>query len=157
MSVERVKRFLDERGLPGRVLEFEVSSATVELAAGAVGCAPARIVKTLVFRGVKGGCVLVACAGDARIDNARFKAQFGIKPGMLGADEALRLTGHAVGGVCPFALNDGVPVYIDRSVARFDEVYPAAGSASSAVRLTPDELMRLTGGAWVDVCKISGA
>ena len=154
MSIERVKAFFKERGLLERVLEFDVSSATVELAARAVNCQPAHIVKTLSFKDQAGdGCVLVACAGDARIDNKKFKEQFSVKASMLKPEDAIALTGHAVGGVCPFAVNPGVPIYIDRSIQRFETVYPAAGSANSAVKLTPDELVQLSGGTWIDVCK----
>lgn len=154
MSVERVKEFLAERGMLDRVMEFQVSSATVDLAAEAVGCEPAKIVKTLSFRDKGGdGCVLVACAGDARIDNKKFKDFFGVKASMLKPEDALRLIGHAVGGVCPFAVNDGVPIYLDRSIERFDLVYPAAGNAQSAVRLTPAEMHWLTGGQWIDVTR----
>ncbi len=152
MSVESVKTFLDTCGLADRVMEFEVSSATVELAAVAVGCEPAHIAKTLSFD-VNGGAVLIVTAGDRKIDNPKFKAQFQTKAKMLSHDDALSRIGHAVGGVCPFAVNDGVAIYLDESLKRFDIVYPAAGSASSAVKLTPDELENACGGTWIDVCK----
>ena len=152
MSIERVKQYLVDRGFGDRVREFDVSSATVELAAQAVGCEGARIAKTLSF--VDGdACVLVVTAGDMRVDNAKFKAQFGFKAKMLTPDQAIERTGHAVGGVCPFALNDGVRVFLDRSMQRFDEIYPAAGNAASAVALTPTELQSLTNGIWADLCK----
>ncbi|MFA9381198.1 MAG: YbaK/EbsC family protein [Acetanaerobacterium sp.] len=154
MSVEKVKAYLERFGRDGDVLEFEISSATVALAAQAVGVIPARIAKTLSFaRGE--GCILVAAAGDARIDNARFKAQFGMKARMLTPEDALRLTGHAVGGVCPFAIENGqAEVYLDVSLRRFDTVYPAAGSSNSAIELTCDELQEYAkSSAWVDVCK----
>lgn len=155
MSLERVMAYFDEQGLSDRVMVFDVSSATVDLAAQAVGCEPARIVKTLSFKDASGeGCVLVACAGDARIDNKKFKDFFGIKASMLKHDDAIRLTGHAVGGVCPFVVNQNVPIYLDRSIERFDYVYPAAGSANSAVRLTPAEMEQLTGATWIDVTKV---
>lgn len=154
MSVERVRAHLAKWNLADRVMEFEVSSATVALAAQAVGCPPAQIVKTLSFRAPEAdGCLLVACAGDARIDNSKFKQVFGVKAAMLSPEQAVELTGHAVGGVCPFAVKMGARVCLDRSIARFDWVFPAAGSASSAARLTPEELEMTTGGAWVDVCK----
>ena len=141
MAIDKVKAYLRERGMEERVLEFDTSSATVELAAAAVGCEPARIAKTLSFH-VGDRVALVVAAGDARIDNPKFKAQFGCKAKMLAADEAEPLIGHGVGGVCPFAVNDGVDVYLDESLRRFDVVYPAAGNAASAVRLTPDELQQ---------------
>ncbi len=154
MSLESVSRFFSARGMAERVLVFDTSSATVELAAQAVGCAPQKIIKTLSFKSPDAtGCLLVACAGDARIDNVKFKNRFGIKASMLKSDEAVELTGHAVGGVCPFVVKEGAKIYLDESIKRFDAVYPAAGSANSAVRLTPGELSELTGGEWVDVCK----
>ena len=156
MSVERVREYLKQYGLEGRVKEFSVSSATVELAAQAVGVEAARIAKTLSFH-LGEGCVLVVAAGDARIDNRKFKETFHTKAKMLTADEALALTGHAVGGVCPFALPGGVRVCLDASLRRFDTIYPAAGSASSAVELSCEELQKSTGGEWVDVCKLPEA
>lgn len=152
MSVDSVKHYLSAFGLDERVMEFEVSSATVELAAEAVGCAPAHIAKTLSFD-VNGDAVLIVTAGDMKIDNPKFKAQFHTKAKMLSYDDAITRVGHAVGGVCPFAVNDGVQVYLDESLKRFDIIYPAAGSASSAVKLTPAELETASGGTWVDVCK----
>ena len=157
MSFERVKAWLDARGMAGRALEFDVSSATVPLAALAVGVEEARIAKTLSFRAPNGGALLIVAAGDARVNNAAFKATFGCKARMLTAQEAVEETGHAVGGVCPFALKPGVQVCLDESLKRFDSVYPACGSASSAVRLSPDELQALSGGEWVDVCTIRNA
>ena len=152
MSIERVRAFMREHGMEHRILEFDVSSATVELAAVAVGCEPARIAKTLSFM-VDGGPVLVVAAGDAKVDNRRFKEQFHTKARMLTPDEAVTLVGHAVGGVCPFAVNDGVRVYLDESLRRFGTVYPACGSSNSAIELTLDELQQLSGGEWADVCK----
>lgn len=153
MAIDVVKAFFAEHGMEGRVLEFEVSSATVELAAQAVGVEGARIAKTLSFR-MEDGCILVVTAGDAKIDNTKFKAQFHVKAKMLTADEVLVMTGHAVGGVCPFAVDAAVPVYLDVSMKRFESVFPACGSANSAIELTPEELERLSGAiAWVDVCK----
>ncbi|WP_080802334.1 YbaK/EbsC family protein [Arabiibacter massiliensis] len=154
MAIDKAKAHLRALGMEDRVLEFDASSATVELAAAAVGCEPARIAKTLSFH-VGDRVALVVAAGDARIDNPKFKAQFGCKAKMLSADEAEPLIGHAVGGVCPFGLNDGVDVFLDESLRRFDAVYPAAGNAASAVRLTPDELERCAAPCtWVDVCKV---
>ena len=155
MSYERVKAWLDARGMAGRALEFDVSSATVPLAALAVGVEEARIAKTLSFRAPNGGALLIVAAGDARVNNAAFKATFGCKARMLTAQEAVEETGHAVGGVCPFALKPGVQVCLDESLKRFDSVYPACGSASSAVRLSPDELQEVSGGEWVEVCKVA--
>ena len=154
MSIEAVRRFFAERGMEGRVMEFPVSSATVELAAKALGVIPARIAKTLSFRDRCGGGFLVVAAGDAKIDNAKFKAAFGIKAMMLPADEVPSLVGHAVGGVCPFALREGVAVTLDVSMRRFRTVFPACGSGSSAIELTPEELFEHSGAkSWVDVCK----
>ncbi|MPL90668.1 hypothetical protein SDC9_36723 [bioreactor metagenome] len=154
MSIETVRAFFREKGREGDILEFNVSSATVELAAAAVGVIPARIAKTLSFS-VNGGCVLIVAAGDAKIDNSKFKAQFHCKAKMLSADEVIYFTGHAVGGVCPFGVNSSdVATYLDISLRRFDTVYPAAGSANSAIELTCGELEELSASAgWVDVCK----
>lgn len=154
MSLERAKAYLAEYGRDGDVLEFDVSSATVELAAAAVGCAPERIAKTLSFS-VGDRVALVVCAGDARIANPKFKERFGCKAKMLSADEAEESIGHAVGGVCPFGVKDGCDVYFDESLRRFDMIYPACGSSSSAIALTPDELAQIVpAGIWVDVCKL---
>ena len=153
MSIEKVKEYFAGCGIADRVLEFEVSSATVELAAQALRCQPARIAKTLSFH-VGDGVVLVVTAGDARIDNPKYKARFGAKAKMLAYEEAEPLIGHAVGGVCPFAVNPGVQVYLDESLRRFDTVYPACGSANSAIELTIPELERYAKPVgWVDVCK----
>lgn len=153
MSLTRVAAYLDGLGLSDRIHTFEVSSATVALAAQAVGVIPARIAKTLSFRG-EDSCIVVVTAGDAKIDNAKYKVCFGVKAKMLTPEEALTYTGYAVGGVCPFALDDQVPVYLDVSLRRFDRVFPAAGTASSAVALTPGELEAVSRArAWVDVCK----
>ena len=153
MSIERVRAFMRERNMEDRILEFDVSSATVALAAEAVGCAPERIAKTLSFL-VDGGAVLVVAAGDARVDNPKFKAQFHTKAKMLTPEEVVNLVGHAVGGVCPFAVNEGVKVYLDESLRRFETVFPACGSANSAIELTLSELEQLSGGEWIDVCKL---
>lgn len=157
MSVQTVREYLAAFGLAERVLEFDCSSATVELAAEAVGCEPARIAKTLSFD-VDGDTVLIVCAGDTKIDNPKFKAQFHTKAKMLPREDAQARIGHAVGGVCPFAVNDGVKVYLDESMKRFDIVYPAAGSAQSAVKLTTAELEAASKAiAWIDVCKLPEA
>lgn len=153
MSIERVKAYFREKGMEDQVMEFEVSSATVELAAQALGCEPCRIAKTLSFR-VNDGCVLIVAAGDARIDNPKFKARFQTKAKMLSHEEAETEIGHAVGGVCPFAVNEGVQVYLDESLKRFETVFPACGSSNSAIELDMEQLERFSGAAaWVDVCK----
>ncbi|MBO5514802.1 MAG: YbaK/EbsC family protein [Schwartzia sp.] len=153
MAIEKVKAFFRQHGIEEKVLEFETSSATVELAAQALHCEPCRIAKTLSFMG-KEGPLLVVAAGDAKIDNPKFKAQFGTKPKMLKPEENVELIGHAIGGVCPFALNDGVKVYLDESLKRFETVFPACGSANSAIELTMEELEKYSQAiAWIDVCK----
>ena len=153
MSIERVRDYFKTYGMDGRILEFDVSSATVELAAQALGCEGCRIAKTLSFM-VDGGPILIVAAGDAKVDNHKYKQQFATKAKMLTPDQAAELVGHAVGGVCPFAVNPGVKVYLDVSLKRFETVYPAAGSSNSAIELTIPELERYSGyTAWVDVCK----
>mgnify|MGYP000949115510 FL=1 len=155
MSIDRVREYFAEHGKEECVREFEVSSATVELASVAVGVIPARIAKTLSFK-VGDGCALIVTAGDARTDNSKFKEFFKTKAKMLHPDEALEFTGYEVGGICPFALPSGsdVRVYTDVSLQRFETVFPAAGSANSAVKLTCDELFRYSNSlGWIDVCK----
>ena len=154
MSIEKGRAYLRQRGYEDRIKEFDVSSATVELAAQAVGCEPARIAKTLSFVH-EDGALLIVCAGDAKVDNSKFKALFHHKATMLTPDQALAFTGHAVGGVCPFAIeHPGVTVYLDISLRRFDIVYPAAGSSNSAIGLTCAELAEYSrSSGWVDVCK----
>ncbi|MBQ1281769.1 MAG: YbaK/EbsC family protein, partial [Oscillospiraceae bacterium] len=138
----------------GRIMEFEVSSATVELAAQAVGVEGARIAKTLSFLLKDDTCVLIVAAGDARIDNSKYKAYFGTKAKMLPHDAVPEYVGHAVGGVCPFAVKEGVRVCLDASLRRFETVFPAAGSAASAIELSLAELERFSGSSeWIDVCK----
>ena len=153
-TIARVREYLKGFGLDGSVLEFETSSATVELAAQAAGVIPARIAKSLSFM-LPDGPILVVAAGDAKVDNPRFKAQFHAKARMLSFDECAALIGHDVGGVCPFALNEGVRTYLDVSLRRFDSVFPACGSANSAIELTCDQLEAAAQGfsGWVDVCK----
>ena len=154
MSVECVREYLKEYGLEERVKEFAVSSATVELAAQAVGVEAARIAKTLSFH-LGEGCVLVVAAGDARIDNHKFKEKFHFKAKMLTPEEVLELVGHPVGGVCPFGINEGVDVYLDNSLKRFETVFPAVGSPSSAIELNLDELWKYSNALeWIDVCKL---
>lgn len=153
MSVETVRTYLNVFGRGGDILEFSESSATVELAAKAVGVEPARIAKTLSFENGE-GCLLIVAAGDRKIDNAKFKAAFHMKAKMLSPDRALALTGHAVGGVCPFALPEGVPVYLDESLRRFSTVFPACGSSNSAIELTCEDLAACSRcSSWVDVTK----
>ena len=154
MSVQLVKEYLKQWDFDKKVKEFDESSATVELAAHAVGVIPARIAKTLSFK-VEDSCILIVTAGDAKIDNKKYKEFFHTKAKMLTAEEVVAFTGHAIGGVCPFALtNSNVKVYLDDSMKRFEIVYPAAGSSSSAVELTLPELELASGSlAWIDVCK----
>lgn len=153
MAIERVREYFEQWNLDKKILEFDVSSATVELAAAALGCEPERIAKTLSFK-VEDRCILVVTAGDAKIDNKKYKEKFHVKAKMLQRDEVPELTGHAVGGVCPFGIKEGVLVYLDESLKRFETVYPACGSSNSAIELTPDELERYSGSReWVDICK----
>ena len=153
MSIEKVKAYFDQYGIADRVREFDVSSATVELAAKALNCEPCRIAKTLSFM-AGGHAILIVMAGDAKIDNPKYKAQFGAKAKMLTPDEAESLVGHAVGGVCPFAVNQGVDIYLDDSLKRFETIFPACGSSNSAIELTIAELEKYSVfAAWVDVCK----
>ena len=153
MSAEAVRAYFEQYGMDGRIREFDVSSATVELAAQAVGCEPMRIAKTLSFS-VGGEPVLIVAAGDAKIDNSKYKAQFSAKAKMLTPDEALALVGHAVGGVCPFAVRDGVRVFLDASLRRFERVVAACGSSNSVIELTLAELeTHAHPEAWVDVFK----
>ncbi len=153
MAIERVREYFRSLGMENRILEFPVSSATVELAAEALHSEPCRIAKTLSFM-VNGSPVLIVTAGDAKVDNPKYKAQFGAKAKMLTPEEAESLIGHAVGGVCPFAVNDGVTVYLDESLKRFETVFPACGSGNSAIELTIGELEKYSGfTSWVDVCK----
>lgn len=153
MAIEKVREYFKELGIQDRILEFDVSSATVELAAEALGCEGKRIAKSLSFN-INGEAILIVCAGDGKVDNAKYKATFGVKAKMLTPDEAVKLIGHAVGGVCPFAVNDGVKVYLDESLKRFETVFPACGSSNSAIEMTIPELEKYSGsGEWVDVCK----
>ncbi len=153
MAIQQVKEFFQQFDLADKVLEFETSSATVELAAQALKVIPARIAKTLSFKQEE-SCLLVVAAGDAKIDNAKFKTKFGLKAKMLAAEEVDSLVGHAVGGVCPFAIKQGVPVYLDISMQRFDTIFPACGSSNSAIELNCDDLFKYAGAIeWVDVCK----
>jgi prolyl-tRNA editing enzyme YbaK/EbsC (Cys-tRNA(Pro) deacylase) len=154
MAIEAVKDYFKQYGRENDILEFDESSATVELAAHALDVIPARIAKTLSFRS-EAGCILTVTAGDAKVDNHKFKEEFGIKAKMLSPDEVLDLTGHAVGGVCPFGIkNKEVKVYVDVSLKRFETVFPACGSSNSAIQLSCDELYQYAQSVkWVDVCK----
>ena len=153
MSIERVRTYFRNYNMEDRILEFDVSSATVELAAQAVGCEPARIAKSLSFL-VDDHAIIIVTAGDAKIDNPKYKAQFAKKAKMLSPEEVITFIGHAVGGVCPFGINEGVEVYLDESMKRFETVFPACGSSNSAIELTLSELEQYSGyKAWIDVCK----
>lgn len=153
MSIERVREYLKQFQADQNILEFPVSSATVELAAQAANCEPARIAKTLSFYG-QNGCLLVVAAGDAKIDNSKFKHTFGCKAKMLSPEDVLTMTGHAIGGVCPFGIPETASVYLDISLQRFHTVFPACGSSNSAIELDCDTLFRYADAIdWVDVCK----
>jgi len=154
MSFSKAFEYLKSKGMADRVMEFEISSATVELAANAIGCAPERIAKSLTFL-VDGNPIMIVCAGDAKIANPKYKAIFNTKAKMLSFEEVSDLIGHEVGGVCPFGIKDNVKVYLDNSLKRFDIIYPACGSSNSAVKLTPDELETLSlSSGWIDVCAL---
>ncbi len=153
MSVEKVKAYFRKYNMEDRVLEFDVSSATVELAAQALHCEPCRIAKTLSFM-VHDQPILIVAAGDAKIDNGKYKGKFSTKAKMLPPQDVENLIGHGIGGVCPFAVNDSVKVYLDESLKRFQTVFPACGSSNSAIELTIDELEKYSQYTeWVDVCK----
>lgn len=153
MSIEKVRDYFNSYGIEDKIQEFDVSSATVELASKALNCEPCRIAKTLSFI-VNGEAILIVTAGDMKIDNPKYKAQFSTKAKMLKADEVTERVGHSVGGVCPFAINDGVKVYLDESLKRFETVFPACGSSNSAIELTIPELEKYSAfESWVDVCK----
>ncbi len=153
MSIERAREYLKRWNLDHRIMEFDVSSATVELAALAVNCEPERIAKSMAFK-ADDKCILIVTAGDAKIDNGKFKKRFQCKAKMVPPDELLTLVGHEVGGVCPFGINDEVEVYLDVSLKRFKTVFPACGSSNSAIEMTIEELQECSGyKEWVDVCK----
>lgn len=154
MSIERVREYFKTLGIENRIKEFDVSSATVALAAEALSCEPCRIAKTLSFL-VGDKAILIVAAGDTKIDNPKYKAQFGAKAKMLTPDQVVELIGHAVGGVCPFAVKDGIKVYLDNSLKKFETVFPACGSSNSAIELTLEELEKYSGYTdWIDVCKL---
>ncbi len=153
MSIEKVREYFAKEGMEERIIEFATSSATVPLAAVAAGCEEARICKTLSFLG-KEGPLLILTAGDVKIDNHKYKEEFGIKAKMLRAEQTVELIGHAVGGICPFGINEGVAVYLDESMKRFKTMFPACGSSNSAIELTIGELEKYSGyKLWVNVCK----
>ena len=154
MSIEKGRAYFRQFGMEDRVREFDVSSATVELAALALGVDGARIAKTLSFK-KDDSCILILAAGDARIDNHKFKDKFHMKAKMLAPEEVLSIVGHPVGGVCLFGINDGIDVYLDESLKRFETVFPAVGSANSAIELNLDELYKYSNAIeWIDVCKL---
>ena len=155
MSIEKVRAYMKQFGAQDRIIEFATSSATVELAAQAAGCEPARIAKTLSFKLHDDSVILIVTAGDAKVDNAKYKHYFGCKAKMLSADEVEPLIGHAIGGVCPFGINEGVKVYLDESLKRFTTLFPACGSHNSAIELSPEELEKFSANCqgWVDLCK----
>lgn len=153
MAIEAVRNYLKKWNADERIVEFPVSSATVELAAQAVGCEPARIAKTLSFL-VEDHAILIVTAGDMKIDNAKYKAFFHTKAKMLSPEQVVEMVGHAVGGVCPFGVNGGVEIYLDESLKRFQTVFPAAGSSNSAIEVTMEELEEYSQSTnWIDVCK----
>lgn len=158
MAIELVRDYFKQYGMEDKILEFDVSSATVELAAMALGTEEARIAKTMSFKKDE-GCILVITAGDVKIDNAKYRHTFGLKAKMLTPDEVMEFVGHAIGGVCPFAVKEGVVgIYVDESVKRFNTVFPACGSSNSAIELTPEDLFKYSNAdAWVDVCKLKEA
>ncbi|MBW8744841.1 MAG: YbaK/EbsC family protein [Sphingomonas sp.] len=153
MSLESVRAWLREHAPDLPIIETEASTATVLEAADALGVAPGQIAKTLALR-IHGGIVLLVTRGDTRLDNQKTKAAFGARPRMLDADETFAVTGHRVGGVCPFGLATPLPVYCDESLKVFDAVYPAAGSLNSSIRIAPSRLAYLVGGAWIDICRL---
>lgn len=155
MSIEKVRDYFQKWDIADRIQEFEMSSATVELAAKAVGCEPARIAKSLAFK-INDAYIIIVTAGDTKIDNQKYKARFHTKSKMISPDEAEQYIGHAVGGVCPFAVNEGITIYLDESLKRFETVFPACGSSNSAIELSIPELEKYSGCKdWVDVCKIT--
>ena len=154
MAIDKVKEYFKKWNMENKILEFDVSSATVELAAQALHCEGARITKTLSFH-VGEQAILIVTAGDTKIDNAKYKATFGTKAKMLSFEEVEPLIGHGVGGVCPFGIKEGVKVYLDESMKRFQTVFPACGSSNSAIELTIPEMEQYSGyEKWVDVCKL---
>ncbi|MDE6139191.1 MAG: YbaK/EbsC family protein [Candidatus Gastranaerophilales bacterium] len=154
MTIEKVREYFKSFGIEDKIQEFNVSSATVELAAKALNCEPCRIAKSLSFK-INDNAILIICAGDAKIDNSKYKTKFQAKAKMLSPDDVKVYIGHEIGGVCPFGINSGVDVYLDESLKRFDTVYPACGSSNSAIELTISELEKYSNFIeWVDVCKV---
>ncbi|HCO67238.1 MAG TPA: EBSC protein [Dysgonomonas sp.] len=155
MSIEKVRDYFQKWDIADRIQEFEMSSATVELAAKAVGCEPARIAKSLAFK-INDAYIIIVTAGDTKIDNQKYKSRFHTKSKMISPDEAEQYIGHAVGGVCPFAVNEGITIYLDESLKRFETVFPACGSINSAIELSIPELEVYSGyEEWINVCKIT--
>ncbi len=155
MAIEKAREYLKKWDMDSKIIEFDVSSATVELAAAALGIEGQRIAKTLSFQ-IGDGCILVVTAGDRKVDNQKFKSKFGVKAKMVAFDDVERLVGHAAGGVCPFGVNEGIAIYLDESLKRFETVFPAGGSSNSAIELTIPQLEMYSGyQEWVDVCKES--
>ncbi|AOT71012.1 YbaK/EbsC family protein [Geosporobacter ferrireducens] len=152
MAVEDVRNFFIEKGLEDPIFELSTSSATVELASKSIGVEPGRIAKTLAFR-LKDKDILIVAKGDSKIDNKKYKQYFKTKAKMLTHEEVEAVTGHPVGGLCPFGLKNPLEIFLDQSIQQFDTVYPAAGSRYAALQITPDEMLRLTAGAWIDVCE----
>lgn len=154
MSIEKVRDYLKKWGLDDKILEFDVSSATVELAAKALGCEPQRIAKTLAFK-VLDKSILIVTAGDTKVNNPKYKARFGMKPKMLTREELIETVGHDIGGVCPFAIKEGAVVYLDESLKRFTTVFPACGNSNSCIELTIEELEKCSNYTeWIDVCSV---
>ena len=156
MAIEKVREYFKQFGIEDRIMEFDVSSATVDLAAQAVGVEGARICKTLSFKDGEDGCILIQTAGDTKIDNRKFKDTFGQKAKMLSPEEVVEFTGHAIGGVCAFGIkNEKVRIYCDESMKRFETVFPACGSSNSAIEFSCDDLYKYSNAiGWIDVCKI---
>lgn len=154
MAIEKVREYFKQFGIEAKIREFEVSSATVELASKALNCEPCRIAKSLSFK-IDDSAILVICAGDAKIDNSKYKTKFQTKAKMLNSEEVKSFIGHEIGGVCPFGINSGVDVYLDNSLKRFETVFPACGNSNSAIELTIGELEKYSNFIeWVDVCKV---
>lgn len=154
MSIENVRNHFKQWNREKDIMEFDTSSATVEEAASTIGVIPARIAKTLSFRGKEDSAILIVTSGEAKIDNKKFRETFGMKARMLSPEEVLDQAGHAIGGVCPFGLRNRLDVYLDVSLKRFETVFPACGSSNSAIKLTIDELETFSSSKeWVDVCK----
>ena len=153
MGLAEVQKYFEEHGIKNKILLLDANTATVDLAAKALGREPGEIAKTLSFQLKDGTPIVIVVMGTARIDNHKYKEYFGCKASMLSLDDALEKVGHPVGGVCPFGVKEGVKIYLDKSLRKYETVFPAAGTANSAVAFTPDELGAATGGTWIDVCK----